>query len=424
MTTVRLRRPHAEQARFIESPAKRIVIRAGRRGGKTTGVSIRAVKRFLAERRVLYGAPTQEQIEAFWWEVKKALAEPIEAGIFTKNESTHTIERSGTRQRIRAKTCWNADTLRGDTADDLFLDEYQLMSEDAWGLVGAPMLLDNNGDAIFIYTPPSMLSRAASKARDPQHASKLFAKAQADESGRWEAFHFTSLANPHLSREGLDEIATDMSALAYRQEIMAEEIDEVPGALWTRDTLETLRVDRAPADLMRVVVGVDPPGGRTECGIVAAAVAMCGCKGEPELHGFVLEDASLKGSPEQWSARAASVYHEREADKIIGETNYGGDMVLSTIRASDDTVEVKNVRATRGKAVRAEPVSALYEKGKVHHVGNLPELEEEMCTWVPTISTQSPNRMDANVWALTDLMVKPHFPESVPAPGIQIVSAQ
>ena len=102
------------------------------------------------------------------------------------------IERPGSDQRIRAKTAWNADTLRGDYADLLILDEWQLMNEEAWEVVGAPMLLDNNGDAVFIYTPPSLHSRSTSKARDPRHAAKLFQRAQADTTGRWEVFHFTS----------------------------------------------------------------------------------------------------------------------------------------------------------------------------------------------------------------------------------------
>src|SRR3990167_10570967 len=120
---VRLRTPHPKQAAFVDSPAKRIIIRAGRRSGKTTGVATRDVKRFLRGRRILYAAPTQEQVESYWWEVKRALEEPLDAGVFYKNESLHVIELPGTKQRIRAKTAWNADSLRGDFPDDLIIDE-------------------------------------------------------------------------------------------------------------------------------------------------------------------------------------------------------------------------------------------------------------------------------------------------------------
>ena len=133
--TVRLRTPHAKQKAFLDSTAKRIVIRAGRRGGKTVGIAIRAVRRFLAGKRVLYAAPTQDQVETFWWEVKRALGAAIDAGILYKNEALHLVELKGTKQRIRAKTAWNADSLRGDYADDLILDEWQLTDEQAWDLV-------------------------------------------------------------------------------------------------------------------------------------------------------------------------------------------------------------------------------------------------------------------------------------------------
>lgn len=406
--TVRLRRPHAKQAAFVDCDAKRIIVRAGRRGGKTTGAATRAVKRFLAGRRQLYTAPTQEQVDAFWWEVKRALAEPIEAGVLYKNESLHIIEVAGTKTRIRAKTAWNADSLRGDYADDLYLDEFQLTDEDAWELVGAPMLLDHDGDAVFIYTPPSLHSRSVSKARDPRHAARMFKRAQEDKSGHWAAFHFTSHDNPHISEAAVDRLRQDMTALARRQEIEAEDIDEAPGAAWTRATLAQTRVSKHP-DLARVVVGVDPPGGVTECGIVVAGRGPCSCRSPEEEHAFVIEDRSLRGSPDTWGGEVVTAYNHSLADRVVGEANYGGDMVENTIRqaakARGESVSYQNVRATRGKAVRAEPVAALYEQGRVHHVGEYPALEDEMCIWVPGQGGASPNRMDALVWALSELML-------------------
>ena len=217
---------HVAQESFIDSKYKRIVIKAGRRGGKTVGIAQKAVKVFLAGDRVLYAAPTIEQVDAFWFEVCRALREPIEAGRLRKNESEHTIELVGTKQRIKAKTAWNADTLRGDYAKLLILDEFQLMNEDSWAVVGQPMLLDNNGDAVFIFTPPSLRSAGVSKAHDPRHASKLFKLAQADTTGLWQAIHFTSLDNPFLSQEALQLAASGMTMDAYRREIMAMD-DEI-----------------------------------------------------------------------------------------------------------------------------------------------------------------------------------------------------
>jgi hypothetical protein len=210
----------------VDSLRKRIIVKAGRRGGKTVGIATRAVKRFLKGRRQLYATPTAEQLTAFWFEVKRALKEPIDEGIYRINETEHFIEVLGTKQRIRAKTAWNADTLRGDFADDLYLDEFQLMNEDAWSEVGAPMLLDNNGDAVFIFTPPSLRSAGVSKARDPRHATKLFNKHKDDTTGMWQTIHFSSHDNPFISTEALQLVTTDMTLDSYRREIMAED-DEI-----------------------------------------------------------------------------------------------------------------------------------------------------------------------------------------------------
>jgi hypothetical protein len=361
-------------------------------------MSIYAVERFLAGRRVLYAAPTSDQIARFWTTVTRALQEPIDAKVFKKNETEHIIELPGTEQRIRAKTAWNADTLRGDYADELILDEWQLMNEDAWEVVGAPMLLDNNGNATFIYTPPSLRSRSVSKANDPQHASKLYKKVQGN--ARWGVFNFTSHDNPFLSRDALDEITQDMSSIAYRMEIMAEDIDEAPGALWNRRIIDKYRIDKVP-ELVRVVVGVDPSGtSKTtsdEAGIVVAGI-------DSREHGYVLNDITDIYSPTEWAYKAIGEYHKWEADRIVGETNYGGDMVETIIRNIDKDVSYKSVIASRGKYLRAEPIAALYERGLVHHVGRFNKLEDEMCLWLP--GDKSPNRMDALVWCLTELMTK------------------
>lgn len=394
---ITLRKPHENQKLFIESKAKRKVVRAGRRGGKTVGASIYAVQEFLKGKRVLYAVPTEDQVGAFWFEVKKALANPIDAGIFIKNETMHTIEFPNTKQRIRAKTAFNSDTLRGDYADSLILDEFQLMAEDAWEYVGAPMLLDNDGDAVFIYTPPSLRSRSMSKAIDPLHAMKMYKKAEADTSGRWKAFHFTSHDNPYISKKALSEICLDMTVLAMRQEIEAEDIEEIPGALWKQKMIDDTR-EPAPEQLKRIVVGVDPQGKKkqySETGIVVDGKDF-------KDHYFVLADRSINGTPKEWGSAAVKAYYDFKADRIVAEVNYGGDMVKEVIENIDKTVPVTLVSASRGKLIRAEPISALYERGLCHHTEVFPALEEEMISYTPD-SDFSPNRMDGHVWAMTEL---------------------
>lgn len=394
----RLPKPHLKQEQFIDSIAKRKVIRAGRRGGKTIGISILAVKKFLKGQRVLYAAPTTDQVETFWKACTNSLMELIESGILRKNETEHVIEIPGSERRIRAKTAWNADTLRGDYADLLILDEWQMMNEDAWETVGAPMLLDNNGDAVFIYTPPSLGRRTASRARDPRHAAKLYKKAEADRSGRWGVYHFTSHDNPHLSKDALQEIAQDMTSLALRQEIMAEDIDQIPGALWTLENIDRDRVESsAVPNMIRIVVGVDPTGGVSEAGIVVGGLGEDG-------HGYLLADGSMYATPNVWGSKAVALYNEWQADRIVAEKNFGGEMVENTILSVEGgrRVALKLVSASRGKIVRAEPIAAKAERGLIHHVGVFPQLEEELCTYVP--GNKSPNRMDAMVWVFTELM--------------------
>lgn len=189
-----------------------------------------------------------------------------------------------------------------------------------------------------------------------------------------------------------------------RQELLAEIIEERTDALWQRGSIEACRVGGHP-ELRRVVVAVDPPAGSGErsdaCGIVAAGIAQDGT-------GYVLLDASAERlSPAGWAKRVVDVYHRLEADRIVAEVNQGGDMVEAVIRGADENVPVDKVRATRGKLLRAEPVAALYEQGRVKHVGAFPALEDEMCDFGlgGLSSGRSPDRLDALVWALSALML-------------------
>jgi phage terminase large subunit-like protein len=181
------------------------------------------------------------------------------------------------------------------------------------------------------------------------------------------------------------------------QELEARLLDDNPDALWQRHKIDELRVRKAPK-LKRIVVGVDPQAETTgaETGIVVAGLGMDG-------HGYVLGDYSLRSTPAEWAAKVVAAYNEFGADRIVAEVNQGGAMVEHTVRTADKSVAYKGVRAARGKATRAEPISALYEQGRVHHVGAFGKLEDQMCQWTP--GDDSPDRMDALVWALTELMI-------------------
>lgn len=182
-----------------------------------------------------------------------------------------------------------------------------------------------------------------------------------------------------------------------RQELNAEILDDTLGALWNRKILDLTRTSKYPP-LYRIVVAIDPSttanSGSDEAGIIVAGISEKG-------HYYILEDLSLVGSPSDWARVAIDAYDAWGADRIIAESNNGGDMVMETIHRYDYRAAVELVWASRGKYVRAEPVSILYEQGKVHHVGAFGALEDELTTWVP--GEKSPNRLDALVWAVTNL---------------------
>jgi len=184
-----------------------------------------------------------------------------------------------------------------------------------------------------------------------------------------------------------------------RQELDAEILEDVEGALWTLNQIDGLRRESHGLPYFRrVVVAVDPAvtagEGSDETGIVVCAAGADG-------HGYVLSDVSCRASPREWARRAIVAYHEWSADRIVAEVNQGGDLVENTIKMLDPSVSYESVRATRGKYVRAEPVAALYENGRVHHVGRFPVLEDQMTGWVQ--GGDSPDRLDAMVWGLTVL---------------------
>ncbi len=214
---------------------------------------------------------------------------------------------------------------------------------------------------------------------------------------------FDNLAN--LSDEFAAAILAYQGTHLGLQELSGEIITEHPDALWRWAWIDTTRLEQIP-ECTRITIGVDPSGGAAEIGIVGAgeirSPCPCGAEDAGGPHYAVLADVSLRSSPEGWAGATANLYQDLEADVIVAERNFGGDMVRSTIENADSSLPVRLVNASRGKAIRAEPIVLMYEKGRVHHVGALPLLESEQTSWVPG-SAWSPNRLDAMVWAITAL---------------------
>ena len=288
----------------------------------------------------------------------------------------------------------NPDGLRGPQHSAAWCDEIAKWAypQASWDMLAMTLRLGERPRALVTTTPrPIALLRRLKEAPDT------------------ETVHGRTQDNRMLPDAFLAAMAADYGGTRLgRQELDGELIEEVAGALWTRDGLEACRVNAAPA-VRRVVIGVDPPAGSVRgargdaCGIVAVALGRDG-------RGYVLEDASVAGaSPEGWARAVAACAVRNGADRVVAEANQGGAMVETVLIAADAALPVRLVHATRGKIARAEPVATLYEAGRVSHVGAFAALEDEMCGMIAGGGYdgpgRSPDRADALVWALSELML-------------------
>jgi phage terminase large subunit-like protein len=283
------------------------------------------------------------------------------------------------------------DQLRGPEFDTAWVDELAKYryARDLWDMLQFTM---RSGDdpRVFVTTTPRPIP--------------VLREIMADESTiitRGSTMDNASNLAPSFMKAIVDRYA---GTRLGRQELNAEMLDDVPGALWTRAMIDETRVKEAPA-LRRVVIAVDPSGASgqgdgDDIGIIAAGLGIDGRM-------YVLGDYTCNLSPEGWARRVGEVYSLHNADRVIAERNFGGAMVESVLRATNKNLPVKVVTASRGKVARAEPVAALYEQGKVSHVGAFPDLEDQQCAMTPSgyVGENSPDRADALVWAGTELML-------------------
>jgi len=314
-------------------------------------------------------------------------------------------------------TLYSADEperLRGPQHSFLWMDElaaWRRMETFDQAMFGLRL---GRSPKVFISTTPKpkpLIKRLYARAQNPKDTDVVMTSGSSERNA-------VNLA------PGVIEELRDMygNSQLGRQELDGVLLEELEGALWTRKSIDANRFPVMPTLLdkegfwfTRIVVGVDPATtdkeNSDETGIVVAALGNDG-------HGYVLADYSGKYSPAGWGAKVAWAYHLWQADNVIAEVNQGGDMVEFVIKAADPNVPVKKVHAARGKIARAEPVAQKYEQGKVHHVGvpvigpdgsknegHLDNLEDQMCTWERLSATYSPDRIDALVWTVTDLMI-------------------
>lgn len=292
-------------------------------------------------------------------------------------------------------TAEEPERLRGPQHDGAWCDEsaaWQYLDE-TWDMLQFGLRLGSDPRVVMTTTPkPRKLIRELAKS-----SSTVVTKGSTFDNA------------PNLAAPFLDAIKAKYEGTRLgRQELYADMLEDVEGALWSYALIDKHRVSSSPTDWVRRVVAVDPAGSAKstadDAGIVVAGIAQCACKGTSELHAFVLEDVSDRYSPDEMGRRAIGAYYRHEADRLVAEDNFGGQIIHDLIALIDRRVAYKAVHASRGKIVRAEPVAALYEQGRVHHVGMLAKLEDELCQYTP-LEPKSPGRMDALVWALTDLML-------------------
>ncbi len=294
-------------------------------------------------------------------------------------------------------TCYNAsepDQLRGPQHSGAYVDEYAKFpnAQDLWDQLKFTLRLGSDPRVVITTTP-----------RPIPAIKRLIA-----DSGTVTTRGKTMDNRTNLAPGFVDGLLERYSGTRLgRQEIDGEIVDEVTGALWTRAVLDANRIspDNMP-QMSRVVVAVDPSGtdGKDDDGDdIGIVVVGRGVDGR----GYVLEDCTCKLSPEGWGRMAVTAYHRWKADRIVAETNFGGAMVKYVIKQIDASVPFKEVSASRGKAVRAEPISALYEQGRAGHVGSHEMLEDEMVLMTPAgfVGEGSPNRVDAMVWGFTEAML-------------------
>ncbi len=294
-------------------------------------------------------------------------------------------------------TAEEPDKLRGPEFDTAWCDEIA-----SWRY---PETFSNLQLALRFGTDPRVLATTTPKPR--QFFRRLLAEVGVVVTG---GSTYENRAN--LPAKFFRDITSQYEGTSIgQQELYALLLDQADGALWTRKIIDDSRIRHAPTEMERIVVAIDPAAtsgdSANETGIVSVGVKKHGKENGsgPRDHYYVVEDMSGRYTPLAWATKAIESMRHQSADRIVGETNNGGEMVETTLRTVDPDVPYRAVHASRGKQARAEPVAALYEQGRVHHVGAFDDMEDQLCNWVPGSGHASPDRLDALVWAITELKV-------------------
>lgn len=380
--------------------AKFIVVPAGRRFGKTKGIANASIEWVIEGKKILWGDTISTNIDRY---VERYFKPELKAADMTYSYSTQkkVLSIDGFKGYIDFRSADRPENWEGFGYDIILLNEAGIILKNDYLYTNAvlPMLMDSPGSKLFaIGTPKGKETKTGKEHR----YFALYKRAIANDPN-FQLFQYSSYDNPFLSQDDVRQLEEEMRLMnpaMVQQEIHAQFVDGAAGELWDEVIIERQRVKTNP-DLKRIVVSIDPAISNNaesdETGIIVTGK-------DGNNNGYVLEDQSGKYSPEQWSSVALSLVKKWGADCIVAEKNQGGDMVEAVLRSTGSNVRIKLVTATKGKFVRAEPIYAFYEQGKVFHIGHHPQLESQMCIFTSELKN-SPDRVDALVWGLTELML-------------------
>lgn len=382
-----------------------------------TSVGIRGLRRY-----ALYVGETQDQADKH----VATIGSQLESAGVERAVNKYGSPRGWRRNRLRAAGGFTVDALGLDTAargikvDDARPDFIVLDDIDARH--DSPPATAKKIDSITqTILPAGSVDCAVLAVQNLIHANSIFSKLATGEadflhdriiSGPFPALesfdyelrdgqYYITAGVPTWAGQGL-EACQDMINTSGLRSFLREaqqQVGDAEGALWTREMLDATRVAIMP-EMVRIVVAIDPEASSgedsAETGIMAGGKGVNG-------HGYLFDDASLRASPSVWATAAVAAYSKWKADRMVAEANNGGEMVANTIETIPGAPPVKLIHASRGKQARAEPIAALYEQNRIHHVGYFPDLENQLCTWVPGTGQPSPDRLDADVWLMTEL---------------------
>ena len=379
--------------------ARFIIVPAGRRFGKTKGGCNATIEWMIEGKKILWGDTISTNIDRYvdrYWK-----PELIKSNIsYDYSGQKKVMSLNGFEGYIDFRSADRPENWEGFGYDIIILNEAGIILKNEYLFTNAvlPMLMDNPGSKLYAIGTP----KGKEKKDGKEHRFFSMYKRAVTGDPLYELFQYSSYDNPFLSKDDIKALEDEISRMnpaMVRQEIYADFVDGAAGELWDEVLIERQRIKVCP-ELARITVNIDPAisanATSDETGITVTGK-------DGSNNKYVLEDCSGTYSPEQWASEALRLVKKWGADCVVAEKNQGGDMVESVLRSMGVTTRIKLVTATKGKYVRAEPVYAMYEQGKVFHVGYHNKLEAQMCSFTSELKN-SPDRVDSLVWGLTELM--------------------